>query len=72
MTNREKYFTWRNEYDLMCAVESNTAICPIRVVAGISREEKVMRCYRYVRESCSECIENWLNEEVSNGYDDRR
>ena len=72
MTNRDRYIIKRNEYDLMCAVEKNTGICPIRAVAGISREEKIMRCYRYAKESCEACIQNWLNEEENKSYDDRR
>lgn len=64
MKNREKYFTKQCEYDLMMNIERNTGSCPIRAVAGISREEKIMRCFRYVHDGCSKCIQNWLNEEV--------
>lgn len=63
MKNRDKYITKCNEHDLMMKIEQKTGLCPIRVVAGISREEKIMRCYKYVRESCSECVAAWLNEE---------
>jgi len=64
MTNRKKYFTKQNEYDLMMAIENNTGTCPIRAVAGISREEKIMRCYKYVHSGCKKCTQNWLNEEA--------
>lgn len=64
MKNREKYFTKKNEYDFMKAVEQNTGICPIRAVAGISQEQKIKRCYTYVKTGCNGCIQNWLNEKA--------
>lgn len=63
MTNRERYILKRNEYDLMLCIEENTGICPIRAVAGISRQEKILRCCRYVHDNCEVCSADWLNEE---------
>jgi hypothetical protein len=47
----------------MCSILDNTTACPIRAVAGISKEEKVKRCLEHVREGCKACIQAWLNEE---------
>jgi hypothetical protein len=63
MKNRTRYIIHRNEYDLMCSILDNTTACPIRAVAGISKEEKVKRCLERVREGCKACIQAWLNEE---------
>lgn len=69
MKNREKYIATRNEYDLMTAIERNTGCCPIRAVAGISQEEKIVRCAKTVKAGpdtgCKDCVLNWLNEEVN-------
>lgn len=65
MTNRDKYILKKNEYDLMMNILQNTTVCPIRAVAGISTEEKIERCYKYVHDGCEECIQKWLNEEAS-------
>lgn len=76
MKNREKYIAKHNEYDLMTAIERNTGCCPIRAVAGISREEKIVRCAVALRRSdahmagydpdaaCKHCVQRWLNEEA--------
>lgn len=63
MTNRERFFLSRNEYDIMLEIEKNGSICPIRAVAGISREEKIMRCLGYIHDGCEVCVQEWLNEE---------
>ena len=63
MKNRDRYILHRNEYDLMLDIEKNTGICPIRTVAGISKEEKIMRCFGYVHDGCEVCVQEWLNEE---------
>lgn len=68
MKNRDKYFTQKNEYDLMMDIEKNTNTCPIRVIAGISREAKIMRCYNYRHEGCDKCVQKWLNEEFSTDF----
>lgn len=63
MKNRDRYILHRNEYDLMLDIEKNTGICPIRAVAGISHDEKFMRCCRYAYDGCEGCVGEWLNEE---------
>ena len=63
MKNRDRYILHRNEYDLMLDIEKNTGICPIRAVAGIKREKKILRCVSYVHGGCEVCVLEWLNEE---------
>lgn len=63
MTNREKYITKRDEYDLMMAIKANIEHghhCPIKLISG---QYDYSRCkkYRYV---CGQCIQKWLNEEA--------
>ena len=60
--NRDKYILNRNEHDLLITIEENTGICPIRAVAGISRDEKIERCYKHIKSGCNGCIQEWLNE----------
>ena len=76
MKNRKKYILKRNEYDLMMAIERNTGTCPIRAVAGICTEEKIVRCAEALRRvnaakagydpdaACKYCVQSWLNEEA--------
>ncbi|WP_294471498.1 hypothetical protein [uncultured Ruminococcus sp.] len=66
MTNREKYITKRNEYDLMITIyEAKNFWCPIQIVGG-----KKPKCLRrrnasgYPYSDCRNCIQEWLNEEV--------
>jgi len=66
MTNREKYITKRNEYDLMITIyEGKNFWCPIQIVGG-----KKPKCLRrrtvggYPYSDCRNCIQKWLNEEA--------
>lgn len=59
--NRDKILK-TNEYDMLMDIEKNTGICPIRAVAGITREEKIERCCTFVHEGCEVCVQSWLNE----------
>lgn len=60
MTNREKYITKRDEYDLMMVIaiygiNMNDDFCvldAIRATGGVCGN------------SCQECIQKWLNEEA--------
>ena len=45
-------------------VEKNAAICPIHAVVGLTRYDKIMRCYKYVNDGCEKCVQEWLNEEA--------
>lgn len=56
MTNRDKYLTKRNEYDLMMDILKNSA-CPVIAVSG-----DYPKCGDH--NTCSECIRAWLNEEA--------
>lgn len=64
MTNREKLNNTCT-YDVLVKM-ANKGTCPLQVIAGISRESKILRCCKYVHDGCCEkCIQNWLNEEFS-------
>ena len=52
-------------YDMLVDMANNSGVCPIQAVAGISRENKIMRCYEHVHDGCEKCIQEWLNEEFS-------
>ena len=65
MTNRERLNNTCT-YDVLVDMANNSGICPIQAVAGISREDKIMRCYKYVHDGCEQCIQNWLNEDINN------
>lgn len=60
MTNREKYITKRDEYDLMMTIQSTG--CPIWIVTGDAPS-----CWDNCiedKEMCSSCVQQWLNEEA--------
>lgn len=61
MTNRERYILNQAPYDLMLAIERNTGTCPIRAVAGISRDEKIRLCSICAENECEQCVMEWLN-----------
>ena len=63
MKNREA-ITQQCIYDLLMKVEKNAAICPIHAVVGLTRYDKIMRCYKYVNDGCEKCVQEWLNEET--------
>ena len=50
---------------MLVDMANNSGVCPIQAVAGISRENKIMRCYEHVHDGCEKCIQEWLNEEFS-------
>lgn len=62
MTNRERYFLKRDEYDLMLQIGNETEQCPIFVVGGQISCDKI-DWFGY-GEKCSECIQSWLNKEA--------
>lgn len=62
MTNREKYITKRNEYDMMMKIWE-TGACPIRVIGGESCLPRHLVCKAF-DEDCKGCIQKWLNEEA--------
>lgn len=62
MTNRERYITKRDEYDLMFDM-LKSGVCPIAVVIGQKNVKRVKVCKALI-EDCPFCIQKWLNEEV--------
>ena len=60
MTNREKYISKRDEYDLLCLI----AIYGV----GMNYDFCVLDALRakggHCENSCQECIQHWLNEEA--------
>ena len=69
MTNREKYFLKRDEYDTMMAIAENIrdvgVYCAIRAVTGKRRPCLI----RYVDvdieyRDCEQCIQDFLNEDA--------
>lgn len=66
MTNRERYITKRNQYDLMLTIAENISgigtFCAIRAVSDI-RKPCVMKYNGRMERDCKTCIQSWLNEE---------
>ena len=62
MTNREKYFTRKNEHDMMMDIRKNTEACPIYAVSGEGHlhEKHGAACILDIG-NCSSCINGWLN-----------
>lgn len=72
MTNRERYITKRNEYDIMLTIAENISgigtFCAIRAVCGHGRKrpcEYTQPKNGILMRDCPSCIQNWLNEEES-------
>lgn len=66
MTNRERFFLKRDEYDTMVQIYTHRVYwCPIQIV-GAEKPECLVQTtesgYRY--SDCRECIAKWLNEEA--------
>lgn len=64
MTNREKYFLKRDEYDTMMTIKANIKHghhCPIKAVSG---QYEYSRCLKYSY-ICASCCQDWLNEEAT-------
>jgi hypothetical protein len=60
MTNREKYFLKRDEYDTMMVIAEAQPYCPIDVIGG-----KWTECENELPfGNCKDCIQKWLNEEA--------
>lgn len=60
MTNRERYITKRDEYDLMMTIQKTG--CPIWIVMG-----ETPPCWDNCVEDedrCGICVQRWLNEEA--------
>ena len=64
MTNREKYFLKRDEYDTMMAINFRMhKNCPIEVI-GAEKPKCMPSIYGLAQTNCDECIQNWLNQEA--------
>lgn len=66
MKNRDKYILQRNEYDMLrclqATISSGRCQCVIEALTGKDYpcpDDKVC-----MLDTCEECIQNWLNEEV--------
>lgn len=70
MTNREKYFLKRDEYDTMMTISRNIegvgTFCAIKAVSG--RRKPCMMKYMskngHMYRDCETCVQHWLNEEA--------
>ena len=68
MTNREKYFLKRDEYDTMMTIAENIqgigTFCPIKAISGKRPPCKhITQSFTMMRD-CKTCAQNWLNEEA--------
>lgn len=64
MTNREKYFLKRDEYDTMKAIYRNKhKWCPIEVI-GAEKPKCIPSIYGLAQTNCDECIQKFLNTEA--------
>lgn len=70
MKNRDKILKTCT-YDMLVNMLHNTRMCPLQAVAGISRETKILRCYKHVHDGCEKCIQHWLNEDVSTDFSNK-
>lgn len=67
MTNREKYFLKRDEYDTMMAIAENIqglgTFCPIKAVSGKRPPCKhITQSFTMMRD-CETCVQTFLNDE---------
>lgn len=66
MTNREKYITKRDEYDLMMTIAENIqglgTFCPITAIGGKRPPCKHVTQSFLMMRDCKTCIQRWLNE----------
>lgn len=68
MTNRERYFLKRDEYDTMKAIEKSLPpeLCVIEVVSGKYPDPQHGLCrYGGWDGKCDDCIQKFLNEEYT-------
>lgn len=61
MTNRTKYFTGMNEYDLLIKILENSKQCPLMLIDNKYKDREL--CTKYF--DCKLCIQKWLNTEVN-------
>ena len=65
MTNRDK-LSKTCIYDLLINMTQWTSQCVLLLVSDMSLDHKCNRCRRYNYGECERCIQDWLNEEVTN------
>lgn len=67
MTNREKYITKRDEYDLMMTIAENIqgigTFCPIKAIGGKRPPCKHVTQSFLMMRDCDKCVQEFLNEE---------
>lgn len=65
MTNRDKYFTKHNPYDLLITIHKNTTECAIMLVTGCANPP----CPKDSEETCEQCLQKWFNSHAEKGLD---
>lgn len=67
MTNREKYITKRDEYDLMMTIAENIqgigTFCPIKAIGGKRPPCKHVTQSSLMMRDCETCVQEFLNKE---------
>ena len=61
MKNRDRYWHYRNEYDVLCELQTAIASGCGCVIEAITSKE--YECKGKEPEDCKFCIQLWLNEE---------
>lgn len=61
MTNEQKYFTYKNPYDLLAAMHKRANDC-ILILFGVDPLPCLSDEYKPM--TCAECLQGWLNEEA--------
>lgn len=71
MTNRDKYFTKKNPYDLLIAIHKNTTKCAIKVITGCRDKDLPCSNWGWIFEdkTCEQCLQKWLNASNEKGLD---
>lgn len=69
MTNREKYFLKRDEYDIMMTIAENIqgigTFCPITAVGGKRPPCKHITQSFLMMRDCKTCVQEFLNEKYT-------
>lgn len=67
MTNRERYFLKRDEYDTMMEIAKNIqglgTFCPIKAISGKRPPCKHITQSFLMMRDCETCVQEFLNEE---------
>lgn len=61
MTNEQKFFTYKNPYDLLAAMHKRATDC-ILILFGVDPLPCLSDEYKPM--PCTECLQRWLGEEA--------